>query len=218
MEKSTIRLRTSLLALGLGACLVAGCGEDGPVARAGGGVSVAADAEDPIVFADVPDFGLTSQLGEPVTRESLLGRPYAVAAVFTTCVGPCPRISSEMKRLQAELKGTDALLVSISVDPEADSPEVLRKYAEGFGADPERWLFLTGEEELVYELVREGFKIGVARAGEEEVRVGFQVTHGTQIAAVDKRGRIRGWYDSQTDEGVGRLKERMRFLATEDLP
>lgn len=179
------------------------------------GFSVAAAADDPIAFGSVPEFSLTAQTGERVARQTLLGRPYVVAAVFTTCSGPCPRIASEMAGLQRALDGTDALLVSISVDPGHDTPEVLAEYAEALGARPERWLFLTGPEEDVYALVREGFKLGVQRE-DAMAEFGRQVTHGTKLVAVDRQGRIRGWYESQSDEGVAALRERMLHLAAEE--
>ena len=189
--------------------------EPDAVAQAGGGLSLAAKAESPQAFGSVPEFALVSQTGAAVRDEDLLGSPYVVAAVFTTCIGPCPRIAREMGRLQEALEDTDVRLVSISVDPGYDTPEILAEYAEALGAAEERWLFLTGEEDAVHALVREGFKLGVARA-DADVPFGMQVTHGTKLVAVDRSGRIRGWYESQSERGVDALLERMRFLAEED--
>lgn len=198
------------------ALVLGACGGGEAAAAGGSNVVAAAAAGDPIDFGPVPDFELTSQLGEAVGADTLRGRPYVMAAVFSTCAGPCPRIGREMAALQEQLDGTDALLVSVTVDPGHDTPEVLAEYAATLGADPERWLFLTGGEDEVYELVREGFKLGVARSDPATAAFGRQVTHGTKLVAVDRRGHIRGWYDSQTPEGVDRLRERMRFLARED--
>ena len=190
------------------------CGHGAPASEVQAGVSVAAAADDPIAFGEVPEFTLTDQTGATVTRETLLGRPFVVAAVFTTCTGPCPRIASEMQTLQAALQDTDALLVSVSVDPAHDSPAVLAEYAEALGARPERWRFLTGAEEAVYRLLREGFWLGVERA-DDQAPFGRQVTHATRLVAVDRAGRIRGWYESESEEGLAALRARMLHLSAE---
>jgi cytochrome oxidase Cu insertion factor (SCO1/SenC/PrrC family) len=120
-----------------------------------------------------------------------------------------------MQALQAELAGTDARLVSITVDPAHDSPEVLRAYADSYDADPARWLFLTGSEEAVDALVRGGFKMAVDRAGADDAPAGQRVTHDTRLVAVDARGRIRGWYDGRSEAGLRALGARMHYLAGE---
>jgi len=173
-------------------------------------------ATDPIAFGELPGFELTSQDGEPVSLETLRGRPLVVAAIFTTCYGPCPRVTANMRALQDELAGTDVLLVSITVDPETDTPEVLRAYAESQGADPDRWLFLTGAEAEIYSLLRDGLWLGVDRAAPDEAVIGMQVTHATKLVAVDRQGRRRGWYEGEDPEQRHRLRERMEFLASED--
>lgn len=172
-------------------------------------------AGDPVEFGPLPAFELVSQGGEPVTLESLRGQPFVVAAIFTTCYGPCPRITSNMRALQDELEGTDVRLVSISVDPETDTPEVLRAYAESHGADPERWLFLTGAEAEIYGLLRDGLWLGVDRAAPDEAVIGMQVTHATKLVAIDRQGRRRGWYDGEDPEQLRRLRARLEFLAVE---
>jgi protein SCO1/2 len=174
------------------------------------------DATDVIDFGPLPAFELTSQEGEPVSLETLRGRPFVVAAIFTTCYGPCPRITANMRALQDELSETDIRLVSISVDPETDTPEVLRAYADSCGADPERWLFLTGDEAQIYPLLRDGLWLGVDRAAPDEAVIGMQVTHATKLVAVDRQGRRRGWYEGDNPGELDRLRKRMEFLASED--
>ncbi len=90
------------------------------------------------------EFEYTNQAGETVTSESLKGHPYVVCFFFTTCKGSCPRQTSQMQLLHNKYKGTDLRFVSITVDPEIDTPEVLSEYAKKFGADPARWHFLSG--------------------------------------------------------------------------
>lgn len=205
------RTSTSLPAL-LVALLAAACGGGGPVAGAGSAgttLDVAADAA--AEFGAVPDFRLRTQADRELTLADLRGRPWVAAAIFTTCAGPCPRIAASLKRLQEELADTDVRLVAFSVDPEYDTPAVLAEYAERWGADPERWVFLTGEAEAVYELVHQGLWLAAQR--DPEAPHGFQVTHKTSLVAVDREGRRRGWYEGTEPEAVDRLRERMRWLA-----
>ena len=89
-------------------------------------------------------------------------------------------------------------------------------YAESYGADPDRWLFLTGEEPEIYGLLRDGLWLGVDRAAPDEAVIGMQVTHATQLVAVDRQGRRRGWYEGEDPEERHRLRKRMEFLASED--
>src|SRR5438105_12473470 len=99
----------------------------------------------------VEDFALTERSERPVTRADLLGKVWVAAFGFTRCTGPCPQVSGTMARLQAELAGQpDLRLVSFSVDPDHVTPGVLREYAQRFGADPQRWLYLTGPRDDMY--------------------------------------------------------------------
>ncbi len=213
--------RGSPAALALGtlflACAAAlsGCSRD-PVVRAGSdGPRLDLDARDPGDFGPLPDFRLTDSNGQEVTRASLAGRPLVVAALFTTCTGPCPRLAGGLSELQTALQGTDVLLVTVSVDPGHDTPEVQRRYGESRGARSERWIFLTGAEDEVHRLVREGFCLAVARAAPDEARPGEQVTHDTRFLAVDRAGKRRGWYSGTDPAALERLRERMLFLARE---
>jgi len=172
-------------------------------------------ADDPLAFGRVAPFSLVSQTGETTTLDNLAGAPFVMGAIFTTCTGPCPSITASMRRLQDDLAGTGARLVSVSVDPGYDSPEVLLDYARSWDADPERWLFLTGEKEAVYALVRDGFKMAVDSEEDAAAPSGELVTHDTRLVAVDGDGKIRGWYDGTSDEGRQRLAARMHFLAGE---
>ena len=200
----------------LALALVPGCGDSAVASgSSGGGPSASSPAaDDPVEFGPLPDFELVDQLGRSVTRDSLRGRPLVLAAIYSRCVGPCPAISRGMQELQDELKDTDTLLVSISVDPEHDDPAVLASYAEGYGADPERWLLLSGSEEEIYRLVREGLKMAVQR--DDETDIGQAVTHSNRLAAVDAEGRLRGWYLGTDAAQRARLRRRMQALAHED--
>lgn len=203
------------MALGLLALLaLQGCGPHSPVEGAGSSGPRTDPVEtDPADFGPLPEFALLSERGEEVTLASLRGRPLVFGALFSTCTGPCPSVARGLQRLQDDLRDTDVLLVVVSVNPEFDSPEVLARYAERMGAEPGRWIFLTGAEAAVHELVRGGFFLAVERA--EAGSEGDAVTHDTRLLAVDREGRRRGWYAGTDEHQVERLRRRMLFLAAE---
>jgi cytochrome oxidase Cu insertion factor (SCO1/SenC/PrrC family) len=173
-----------------------------------GGVPGRADApgrggEDRVPIAgQVPDFSLTERSGSIVTKRSLEGRVWIADFIFTRCQGVCPLLSGRMADLQSALRDrSDVTLISFSVDPDHDTPEVLSRYAKGYDADAERWLFLTGERESMYRLIGEGFHLAVAEAEPGKVPEGELITHSDRLVLVDRRGRIRGSYHG-TDEDV----------------
>ena len=201
---------------GLLILLAWGCSQGTVVAGAGSsGPRTDPAADDPVEFGPLPDFQLVSERGTEVTLATLRGRPLVVAALFTSCSGPCPRLARSLEQLQDELRGTDVLLVAVSVDPQTDTPDVLSRYARTHGAEPERWIFLTGEEQQVHQLVRQGFYLAVERAAPGAADGSQGVTHDTRLLAVDRAGQRRGWYSGIDEEGVERLRQRMLHLAAE---
>jgi cytochrome oxidase Cu insertion factor (SCO1/SenC/PrrC family) len=110
----------------------------------------------------VPDFALQERSGVVVRKQDLLGKVWLVAFIFTQCAEECPLMSHRMAQLQELYRAEpDFRLVSITVDPEHDTPAVLSQYAGSFGAHPQRWLFLTGEKAAILLLARDGFHLGV---------------------------------------------------------
>lgn len=167
-------------------------------ARAGGELEV---------LGQVPDVALADQTGAAVRTADLAGRVLVASFIFTRCPTVCPVSSRKMKRLGERLAGeAPVLLVSVSVDPEHDTPAVLRDYAARYGADPARWRFLTGEAGAVRRAVEEGFKLGVERRGAAADGTP-DIVHDLHFVLVDKRLRIRGYYDS---EDAGRLDDLVR--------
>ena len=111
---------------------------------------------------EIPDFALIERNGQSITKADLLGKVWIASVIFTRCVEECPLVSSHMARLQDVFAAEpDVRLVSITVDPAHDTPEVLTRYAQSFAAQPQRWLFLTGDKTAIYRLVREGFRLGL---------------------------------------------------------
>jgi protein SCO1/2/putative membrane protein len=154
--------------------------------------------------AGVEDFSLTECHGQTVTKADLLGKPWVACFIFTRCAGPCPRVSEQMQILQKRLKGIDVRLVSFSVDPDRDTPEDLRKYAEFYKADPERWWFLTGDKATIFRLIRKSFRMIVD--DDPEQTPGFEVIHSIEILHVDAEGVVRGRYDARDDVDMAKLR------------
>ena len=154
--------------------------------------------------AGIEDFSLTECHGQTVTKADLLGKPWLASFVFTRCAGPCPKVSQEMQILQKRLQGLDVRLVSFSVDPQTDTPEVLRTYAEYYHADPQRWWFLTGDKEGIHRLIRRSFRMIVDE--DTKQTPGFEVIHSTEIMHVDAAGVVRGRYNAQNDVAMAKLR------------
>jgi len=152
-------------------------------------------------YGRVPSFQLVNQNGQSFGSAQLAGRIWIADFIYTSCPGPCPMISTRMSELQKPLEKTDVHLVSFSVDPEKDKPEVLRGYAEKLHADPKRWDFLTGAKSAIYDLSHDGFKLAVSDGSDE---AGIPV-HSTRMALVDRHGQIRGYYEATEADAITRL-------------
>jgi protein SCO1/2 len=162
-------------------------------------------------YGTVPSFQLTNQNGQPFGSAQLAGKIWIADFVYTTCPGPCPMISSRMSELQKPLEKTDVHLVSFSVDPEKDTPEVLRGYAEKLQAEPERWDFLTGPKSAIYQLSHDGFKLAVSDGSDAQ---GVPV-HSTRMVLVDRHGQIRGYYDAAEPDAMTKLLADTNHLLRE---
>ncbi|MBV9504286.1 MAG: SCO family protein [Acidobacteriia bacterium] len=179
-------MRLPLLAFA--AIVLAGCAADRPLPE----------------FGQVPDFELTSQTGQTVNRQMLQGHVWVADFIFTTCPGPCPRMSSQMREVQSATAGSpDVKLVSFTVDPEHDTPPVLAAYGKHFLAQPDRWFFLTGSQAALNALGRDGFKLNP---------VDGTLDHSTRFVLVDQAYRIRGYYASTDDDFMSRLLHDLRQL------
>ena len=152
-------------------------------------------------FGTVPHFQLVNQEGQLFDSAQLAGKIWIADFIYTTCPGPCPMISMRMSELQKPLEKTDVHLVSFSVDPEKDTPEVLRGYAEKLHAEPKRWDFLTGPKSAIYDLSHKGFRLAVSDGSDE---AGIPV-HSTRLVLVDRHGEIRGYYEATEADAVTKL-------------
>jgi len=162
-------------------------------------------------YGSVPGFQLTNQNGQPFGSAQLSGKIWIADFIYTTCPGPCPMISGRMSELQKPLEKTDVHLVSFSVDPEKDTREVLRGYADKLQAEPGRWDFLTGAKSAIYKLSHDGFKLAVSNGSEGQ---GIPV-HSTRMVLVDRHGQIRGYYDATETEAITKLLADTNHLLRE---
>jgi len=163
-------------------------------------------------YGTVPGFQLTNQNGQPFGSAQLSGKIWIADFIYTTCPGPCPMISSRMSELQKPLQKTDVHLVSFSVDPEKDTPEVLRGYADKLQAEPGRWDFLTGAKPAIYKLSHDGFKLAVSDGSNAQ---GSPV-HSTRMVLVDRHAQIRGYYDATEPEAITKLLADTNHLLREE--
>lgn len=179
-------------------------GGDAPARHGHGGDSAGAPLP---VYAEVPPFSFTERSGRTVTRDGLRGKIWVADFIFTNCAGVCLEMSTRMAAVHEAFRGDpDALCVSVSVDPDRDTPEALREYAAKYGASEDRWLYLRGPVKAVLALSYEGFRIGDAED---------PLIHSARFVLVDRQGRIRGYYRGTEAEEVARLLTDYRALRAE---
>jgi cytochrome oxidase Cu insertion factor (SCO1/SenC/PrrC family) len=154
----------------------------------------------------IQDFTFTERSGRKVTKADLLGHPWLISFIFTRCAGPCPRVSGRMSDLQRLLAGTDVRLVTLTVDPDFDKPDVLNRYAQSFGADSNRWLYLTGDKEKTYRLINESFKMPVKEMTGPDREPGYEVLHSVNILRVNEKGVVVAKYNALDDVDIVRLE------------
>ena len=189
-----------------------------------GGLALGRPAPAPRAGQDLGDHGyelgsfrLTERSGKALTEADLAGDVWVAAFIFTRCPVSCPKISSVMKGLQRPLGDAGVRLVSLSVDPDYDTPAVLTRYADGLGADPSRWWFLTGKQDEVVALILNRFHLPVARnegvADGPEDRV-EAVRHSPRLVLVDRGNEVVGFFDSDDPEAVKTLVSKARRKAS----
>jgi protein SCO1/2 len=151
----------------------------------------------------VPPFAFIAQDGDSLESAELGGTVWMAGFMFTRCRGICPVLTAAMKSVQDRLADREGwALVSFSVDPVHDTPEVLREYARSHGADSRRWHFLTGDKAGIRDLSTKGFFLAV----EDDAGTAAEpILHSQRIVLVDREGIIRGYYDSTSAADLDRL-------------
>lgn len=162
------------------------------------------------------DFSLTDRTGRTITRSSLEGKFLVVSFLFTSCSLTCPVVSHEMKKIQQlTASQPDVRLVSLTVDPEDDTPPVLAKYGERFDADTNRWLFLTGNEAAMHNLIGTSFL-------SRDTNDVFSYMPGNfanieRIALVDPQGNVRAYFDGLDDAVAAAVVSKIGELRKSNL-
>jgi len=155
---------------------------------------------------DAPAFALTDQNEKPVTNETLRGTPWVAAFIFTQCAGPCPMMSAKMAELQKTVPDARLKLVSFTVDPERDTPAVLKEYGRKLGADEARWHFLTGAKDDMFAAAK-GMSLAAGPATEDA-----PIFHSNVFVLIDAAGKVRGIYRSNEPDAMSRLADDARKL------
>ena len=159
------------------------------------------------ILGEIPSFELIDNYGEPFTEENIEGKIWVADLIFTTCAGPCPIMSTEMRSVhKTYLENKNIRMVTITVNPDYDTPEVLTEYGKRYNADFTKWHFLTGVYEKIQNLIANGFKMGDI----EEI-----VFHSTRFALIDPDMNIRGYYMGTESEDVKILMGDIKKLIKE---
>jgi protein SCO1/2 len=169
-------------------------------------------------YWQAPAFSLTAENGLPFGSSDIGNRIVLVDFIYTNCADTCPILSATFRAIQERLKGdglmpTKAMLISMTVDPERDTPDALKAYAEVLTADPQGWRFLTGNRETLEETLLQGFKLpfrGPRPTG--PVRPGFEVSHTNRVILIDRNKTIRGLLNGE-DLDVDQIVRTMQRLA-----
>lgn len=182
-------------------------------------ISCSSVKQDPLpVLSTVPDFTLTERSGQPFGLNDLRGQVWVADFIFTNCAGTCPIMTTAMTEIQKTALAEefdDVKLVSITVDPERDTLEVLQRFANGYGALQGRWYFLTGDGAAIQQLANKGFLLSAATSGGPAEE---PIIHSNRFVLVDRQGRIRGYYDGTEEESVAQLLKDLKKLYREATP
>ena len=171
------------------------------------------------VIGQVPDFEFVNQDGQTITNADYAGKVYVVEFFFTTCPSICPIMNQNMVKVQNEFYGNPGLgIASFSINPEYDTPEILKEYARSYKITNPNWHLLTGDKQAIFKLANEGFNLYVGEA--PEVEGGFE--HSGFFALIDQQGQIRSrfdendnpiiYYDGLEEEGIQMLMEDIKNL------
>ena len=162
------------------------------------------------ILGEVPEFELTAEDGSAFrASEQLAGKIWLADFIYTTCRGPCPRMTAQLRVIARETRERpDLRLVSFTVDPETDTPAVLKAYAEQFHYDPARWHFLTGTVAALQRLSFDTFHLG---------DTGSKLEHSTRFVLIDRKMRIRGYYDTSDSGALRQIVEDIDKLRGEVL-
>lgn len=161
-------------------------------------------------YGQLKTFALTERSGRTITLDDLKGKTWLVNFIFTRCSGPCPILTQNMQDLEKTLP-EEVHILSITVDPEYDTPEILTYYAEEYQIHSNRWLFVTGKKEEIYGLIRNGFQLGVTK-DDTSRQPGTAFIHSTRFVIMDSENKIRGYYDGMDPASLKLLTNDLKWM------
>ena len=165
----------------------------------------------------IGSFSFLNQDGETITEKEVEGKVYVAEYFFATCGTICPRMNDQLRRIQLKFADNDNVrLMSFTVDPEVDTVEQMKRYAEDHGAKTGQWHFLTGSKEDLYSLARKSFFVLKPAEAQNLGDVGSDFIHTNNFVLVDRRGRIRGYYDGTSKKEVDELMLDIQRLLEEE--
>ena len=162
------------------------------------------------VAHQVEPFSLVTQTGAPITERDLAGRIHVASFMFTRCPSICPAVVANLKRVQAAVAGPDVWVVSYSVTPEVDVPDVLASFGRSRGIDPARWRLVTGDRRQIYDLARRSYFADDNRIGSGP----DAILHSEKVLLVDGHGRLRGVYNGTLPFDIDHIIDDVRRLQT----
>jgi protein SCO1/2 len=169
----------------------------------------------PPIYGTLPDFTLIDQNNQTTTLATLRGHICIADVIFTRCAGQCLIMSAGMKEIQDALPAPlPVKLVSFTTDPAYDTPAVLKKYGARYDAQDDRWLFLTGDKTVLHHMTFNGLKLSaVEKSPTDQENANDLFIHSTKLVLIDKEGRIRGYFDGETQESVAQAIAAAKNLA-----
>lgn len=180
------------------------------VSRAPTAAPVAPENENLYTQFSIPEFELTDRDGARVTHGVLDGEYTVVDFFFTSCPLYCPGMTNAMRRVQDETAGTGLRFMSVSIDGGIDTPEVIDSYATRYGVDPDRWVFATGDPDVVAEIVREGLRFDLGDPQSEDE--GRLINHPTRLILLGPDRRVIDLYRYEDSDQIDELIARARGL------
>jgi protein SCO1 len=175
------------------------------------------DARDIALNYPLPEFVLTNQDNHRMSLADLRGQVWVGDIVFTRCAGPCPIMTGKLSGLQKDLfKGDAVKFVTLTTDPEFDSPEMMKRFGERFNADFKKWYFLTGDKKQIARLAVDGMKlVAIEKSPQERENDADLFIHSTRFVVVDKNGIVRASFDSTEPETPAKLVKAVHQLLLE---
>lgn len=185
-------------------------------------ISTSHKESDLVKIGAAPEFSLTDQNNKTITNADYDGKVYVLEFFFSTCPTICPKMNANLKEVELQFKGQkDFGVASITINPENDTPEVLKKHAKDLGITSENWHFLSGDKEYIYKIANKGFNMYAAQ--NKNVNGGFE--HSGLFALIDKKGVIRCrkddfgnpilYYDGLEKSGIKAITEDIKLLLQE---